>query len=176
MPVRRGKGVTLRPMRSRLVWYCVVLGLVVGCATGGPVETIAPPAGPPTVPPGTSGGPTGGDATPGATEELPIADPALDRTAELARTDLAARLRIEPSKIEIVRAERVTWPDGSLGCPTPGHVYPQGMVEGARLILGIAGPTRIFVYHAGADGMPFLCPSDEPDGGHDFVPPPGMDT
>jgi hypothetical protein len=33
---------------------------------------------------------------------------------------------------------------------------------------------RVYVYHAGADGEPFLCPSDEKDGGYEFLPPPGF--
>ena len=96
--------------------------------------------------------------------ELPIVEPAV--------TDLAGRLRVEPSEIEVVMAERVTWPDGSLGCPEPGMSYTQALVEGSKLILGHG--ERVYVYHAGADDQPFLCPSEDKDGGHDFVPPPGF--
>jgi len=103
-------------------------------------------------------------------------DDPLAQVAELARADLANRLQIDPAQIEIVVAEPVTWPDGSVGCPQPGQFYTQALVDGWRVILGIGGRTRIFAYHAGSDGQPFLCPSDEPDGGHDFVPPPGFDT
>jgi len=96
--------------------------------------------------------------------ELPIVEPAV--------TDLAGRLRVEPSEIEVVMAERVTWPDGSLGCPEPGISYTQALVEGSKVVLGHGG--RVYLYHAGTDDQPFLCPSEEKDGGHEFLPPPGL--
>ena len=74
--------------------------------------------------------------------------------------------------IEVLRAEEVTWPDGSLGCPQPGQSYPPAMVDGYRVILQHGG--RIYLYHAGGAGPIFLCPSGEKDGGHEFVPPPGF--
>jgi len=96
--------------------------------------------------------------------QLPIVAP--------ARVDLAERLGVEPEEIEVVTAERVTWPDGSLGCPEPGMSYTQALVEGSRVVLG--HDDRVYVYHAGNDDQPFLCPSEDKDGGHDFVPPPGF--
>ena len=96
--------------------------------------------------------------------QLPIVAP--------ARVDLAERLGVEPHEIEVVMAERVTWPDGSLGCPEPGVSYTQALVEGSKVVLGHA--ERVYLYHAGTDDQPFLCPSEEKDGGHDFVPPPGF--
>jgi hypothetical protein len=96
-------------------------------------------------------------------EELPIVAP--------ARVDLAERLGVDPEELEVVSAEEVTWPDGSLGCPEPGMSYTQALVDGSKVVLGYDG--RVYLYHAGADGPPFLCPSDDKDGGHEFVPPPG---
>jgi hypothetical protein len=97
-------------------------------------------------------------------EQLPIVAP--------ARVDLAERLGVAPEEIEVVTAERVTWPDGSLGCPEPGMSYTQAMVEGSKVVLG--HDDRVYVYHAGPDDQPFLCPSEDKDGGYDFVPPPGF--
>jgi hypothetical protein len=97
-------------------------------------------------------------------DELPIVEP--------ARTDLARRLGIDPDEIEVVRAEEITWPDGSMGCPEPGKSYTQALVEGSRVVL--VHDDRVYVYHAGGGSEPFLCPSGEKDGGHDFVPPPGF--
>jgi hypothetical protein len=34
----------------------------------------------------------------------------------------------------------------------------------------------VYVYHARDDDRPFLCPSEEKDGGHEMVPPPGYDS
>jgi hypothetical protein len=101
-----------------------------------------------------------------AGEQLPIVAPAID--------DLAGRLGISPDDIEVVSAEEVTWPDGSLGCPEPGVSYTQALVDGSRAVLRYED--RAFVYHAGPDDQPFLCASDEKDGGHEMVPPPGYNS
>ena len=98
---------------------------------------------------------------------------AISHMTAAAVADLAARLRANPSTIEVIRAEQVTWPDGSLGCPQPDMGYTQALVEGYRVILGHDG--RVFLYHAGSDARPFMCESDDADGGYDFVPPPGID-
>ena len=97
-------------------------------------------------------------------EQLPIVAP--------AQVDLADRLGVEPQEIEVVVAERVTWPDGSLGCPKPGMSYTQALVEGSRVVLG--HDERVYVYNAGTDDQPFLCPSEDKDGGYEFVPSPGF--
>lgn len=97
-------------------------------------------------------------------EPLPIVAP--------ARVDLARRLGVDPEEIEVVSSEEVTWPDASLGCPQPGMSYTQSLVEGSKVVLEHDG--RVYLYHAGDDDEPFLCPSDEKDGGREFVPPPGF--
>lgn len=102
----------------------------------------------------------------------PPGDP-LAGVVDDAVSDLAARLRVDRSDIEVLRFEEVTWPDGSLGCPQPGEFYTQALVDGYRVVLGV--DDRVYLYHAGSDGDPFLCPSDDTDGGHEFVPPPGFD-
>ncbi len=99
-------------------------------------------------------------------EQLPIVAP--------ARADLAQQLGVEPDELEVVSAEEVTWPDGSLGCPEPGMSYTQALVEGSKVVLG--HDDRVYVYHAGDDGQPFLCPSEDKDGGHEMVPPPGYNS
>ena len=89
-----------------------------------------------------------------------------------AREDLARRLRVDPEDLEVVSVEEVTWPDGSLGCPEPGMAYTEALVEGSKVVLGY--DERVYVYHAGDDDQPFLCPSDDKDGGYEFLPPPGL--
>ncbi|MGH8935529.1 MAG: hypothetical protein ACRDXD_04555 [Acidimicrobiia bacterium] len=103
-----------------------------------------------------------------------------------ARADLAARLGVEVESIEVSKAEEVVWRDGSIGCPEPGMVYTQALVEGLRLTLLHDGTT--YYYHQGDDQDPFLC--DEPDedsylskedvlnppkGDTEVIPPPGYD-
>ncbi len=110
--------------------------------------------------------------SPGASSPTP-ADDGLARAQKLAMADLATRLKVDVEQLEVVQAERVTWPDTSLGCPEEGQMYAQVLVEGYRVLLG--HDERLYAYHAGADGEPFLCPSGEENGGHDFVPPPGFE-
>ncbi|HEY5890652.1 MAG TPA: hypothetical protein VIW94_08125 [Acidimicrobiia bacterium] len=101
-------------------------------------------------------------------------DTASSAVVEKAILDLSARTKIAEDDITVVVAEAVTWPDGSLGCPQPGVFYTQALVDGSRVLLESGG--RLYAYHAGADGEPFLCESSASNGGYDWVPPPGFDT
>lgn len=107
------------------------------------------------------------------TTEGEVTPPTIDPT-EAAIADLAGRLTVSTDQITLVETRAVTWPDGALGCPEEGGVYTQATVEGTQIVLQV--DNRVFDYHAGDDGAPFLCPSDEKDGGYDFVPPPGFDN
>lgn len=89
---------------------------------------------------------------------------------EAAVADLAEHLRVSAESIEVLRVESVTWPDGSLGCPKPGVAYTQALVPGQRIVL--SHEDRVYLYHAADLQPPFLCASDDKDGGYDFVPPP----
>lgn len=80
------------------------------------------------------------------------------KTETEAIADLSSRLRVDSDAIEIVKSEFVTWPDGSLGCPEPGMFYTQALVGGWQVIL--QHEDRVYPYHAGSDGVPFLCESD----------------
>jgi hypothetical protein len=44
--------------------------------------------------------------------------------------DAATRSGVPRGQLEVKRAEAVTWPDGSLGCPEPGVLYTQALVDG----------------------------------------------
>jgi ABC-type glycerol-3-phosphate transport system substrate-binding protein len=92
---------------------------------------------------------------------------------EAARADLAQRNGVDLEAVSVVRARQVDWPDSALGCPEEGMAYTQAVVSGYQVILQVDG--RVFDYHAGSDGEVFLCPSEERDGGYEFVPPPGID-
>jgi hypothetical protein len=69
--------------------------------------------------------------------------------------DAAARSALEPEAFTVVRAESVTWNDGSLGCPRPGMMYTQGPVHGYWVVLQHGDQT--FDYRAGESGFFFLC-------------------
>ena len=90
--------------------------------------------------------------------DVPIPTP-LDASLQAMLTqvkdDLAKRLSIDPSKIELVEMSSVTWPDGSLGCPKPGMAYTQMLVDGMRIRLK-AG-SQVYEYHSGGSRPAFLC-------------------
>lgn len=57
-----------------------------------------------------------------------------------AGADLAARIGADAAAgAEVVVAESVTWPDGSLGCPVPGEMYVQVLTPGYRLVFEVDG-------------------------------------
>lgn len=74
---------------------------------------------------------------------------------EGAIADLAGRLGVAAESIAVEGLHAVVWSDGSIGCPQPGMLYTQALVEGALIVLG-AGGAR-YRYHS-AEGRPaFLC-------------------
>lgn len=121
-------------MRRRLVLLGAVAALAVAC---GAEDEAAPPV-VPTVSP-----------TP------------IEEHVEVARADLAAHLGVPVEAIEVAASVRVTWRDGSVGCPEPGRVYTQALVEGYRIELAVDGER--FHYHGRLGEPPFRC--DDPDQG-----------
>lgn len=75
-----------------------------------------------------------------------------------AIADLRERLNIDPSTIEVLQVEDVTWRDGSIGCPSPGMNYTQALVDGTRILLQVEFVT--YSYHSAESGEPFYCPAD----------------
>lgn len=65
---------------------------------------------------------------PQGTPVTPAEIPKTVRRAVVA--DAAKRFDVPESSVVLVRAEQVTWSDGSLGCPEPGMSYPQILVPG----------------------------------------------
>ena len=74
-----------------------------------PPRTIAPPTRiPDPLPPVTLAG-------------EPVATSAMPETVRRAVVeDAATRFKVSPNEVVLTRAEQVTWPDGSLGCPRAG--------------------------------------------------------
>jgi hypothetical protein len=119
--------------------------LLVACgndsgAEGQPMTSSTPSSGTP-----SSGTPSSGTPSPG-----PVGGP-----VEQAKADLANRLGVDPGQVTVVSFSEVTWSDGSLGCPEPGMVYTQALVDGSRIILEAGG--KQYHYHSGASRPPFLC-------------------
>lgn len=55
----------------------------------------------------------------------------------------------------VVSAEPMTWNDGSLGCPLPGQMYTQALVEGFQVVLEVDGEE--FDYRIGSGTDVRLC-------------------
>jgi hypothetical protein len=69
--------------------------------------------------------------------------------------DLVERIQADRKEIQVTRAEQVTWSDGSLGCPKPGELYTQNLVDGYRVILSVNG--NAYDYRASGRRYFFLC-------------------
>jgi hypothetical protein len=115
-----------------------------------PPSTTQPPT---TTPPSFSVQPSSPLSTsPRSTMPGTPVDPSLP-VVRAAVDDLAGRLGIESDAVTVVDARAVTWPDGSLGCPQPGMLYTQVLVDGMLVILEAGG--QRYEYHGG-DPL-FLC-------------------
>jgi hypothetical protein len=78
-----------------------------------------------------------------------ILDPILNEAAALAK--------VARERLVIVRAEPVVWNDGSLGCPEPGMMYTQALVNGYWVVIDAAGQT--YDFRVGPGGIFRLCPA-----------------
>lgn len=70
---------------------------------------------------------------------------------------------LDASSVTLVSVEEVTWNDGSLGCPEPGGVYTQALVDGLRVVVEHDGEE--YDYRIPNGGHPQLCESQLPRGG-----------
>jgi len=121
----------------------------------GPAPTLAPTPRPPDLP----------VATPPPVSAVPEAflDAILEEASSLSSVDF--------SQILVTRAEAVTWPDGSLGCPEPDMMYTQALVDGYWVVVQAGGEE--YDFRVGTTGDFRLCV--QPPGGPSStieVPPP----
>ena len=80
-----------------------------------------------------------------------ILDPILKEAAALAKLDR--------EQLVIVRAAPVIWNDGSLGCPEPGMMYTQALVNGYWVVIDAAG--QKYDFRVGSRGNFRLCPAGQ---------------
>lgn len=94
---------------------------------------------------------------PGDGREVPVpAEPAGD---DVGRAIAHVRLLVDDPRadVELVVAEEVTWRDGAIGCPEPGMVYTQALVDGSRVVVRHEGVD--YAYHRGGSRDLFWCPT-----------------
>ena len=97
-----------------------------------PIDTIAP----------TEGGQVQTGEVPSSILDVVLADASDRASAEVTSADVAL-------------AEFVIWSDGSLGCPEPGMVYTQALVEGYRVVIEKDG--TIIDYRLNSQGAFRVC-------------------
>ena len=88
----------------------------------------------------------------------PVDQGDLDRVLDAA----AAESGQDRATLVIVSAEAVTWNDGALGCPKPGVMYTQALVDGFRVV--VASGDRHLDYRMSQTGDPRLCEHPGPAG------------
>jgi len=108
--------------------------------------------------------PTQGDI-PQMPQNNPTPSSKLEKLAEMAKKDLTQRLSIPYTRIELIDAQEVIWPDSSLGCPRPGMFYAEVLTPGYMILLRANG--HDYEYHAGRSSDIFYCEKPTP-------PVPGM--
>lgn len=111
------------------VTVLAALIVVAACTSSDSAGGAGSPGGSPSSPDGSSTPVASGASLPAA-----IIDPIV--------ADAAARLAVDPSAVTIVSAEARTFADGSLGCPRPGEMYTQALVDGYQVIVEVDG-TRL---------------------------------
>jgi hypothetical protein len=90
------------------------------------------------------------------TQPVPtVSDPGLQGLIEKAKEDLAQRLSIPVTQINLVEATEVEWSDASLDCPQPGVDYIQVLTPGYRIALEAGG--QAYEYHSNRDAYIVYC-------------------
>jgi hypothetical protein len=148
-------------MKNILLLLTLFVLLLSSCAgSANPTLLPATPENPADIKPTYSGDPI---FTPSGEVIIPSTTPMPDVENDLvyqAKLDLSERLGISIEAIDLIRFEEVTWRNGSLGCPKPGMMYTQALVNGTLIVLRVQGTE--YEYHSGGLGNPFYCPDPEP--------------
>jgi hypothetical protein len=136
------------------ITFLVLLMLAVAC--GAPMQegdtTGTPPVGQ-DIPEPT---PTRNDLPEQVPEDLPpVTGEAPEDVLSPIIADVVERTGAEPAEIEVLRSQSITWNDGSLGCPKPGMVYTQALVDGYWVVLSYQG--QEFDYRVNEREAFFLC-------------------
>jgi hypothetical protein len=133
-----------------VVCAALTLSAILGLAACGAEPGEPGPTGAPIVTPPATPAPMLKGETPPVKGDVPqaILDPILNETAGLAK--------VRREQLVIVRAESVVWNDGSLGCPEPGMMYTQAVVNGYWVVIDAAG--QKYDFRVGSRGSFILCP------------------
>ena len=134
-------------MKSTLASVAALALLVSACS-----DSDGPAAGGPDIPDLRTG--IGG----GSVELTHTAD---DTPAELtgivdaAGDELAGRLDVARSSVDVAAVQEVVWADSSYGCPAPDVAYVPGGADGLRIVLVVDG--EFYEYRLAGDLVPDYC-------------------
>lgn len=111
-----------------LIGLTIVLAVLAACARPLAEEPTSVPEDAPSVTPRETVAEDGGELTGEIPEEL---------LGEVL-ADASERSGVTASDLEILTAEAANWSDGSLGCPEPGQIYTQALVDGYHVVVRAA--------------------------------------
>lgn len=97
----------------------------------------------------------------------PITGEAPAELLNAIKSDLSALTGVATDEILVIRDQATVWSDGSLGCPQPGILYTQALVNGYWVVLQVG--EEEYDYRAAESGYFFRCES----GGFSPISPPG---
>lgn len=140
---------------SKMRWTLIALGVLVAPLVAGGGEPRPAPRGiaPPTRIPDP--------APPASAAGEPVATATMPREVRRAVVaDAARRFKVAEAAVVLVQAEKLTWNDGSLGCPQPGQMYSQALVPGFRVLAKTSEGDLL--YHTDMRGQAVVC--DQPNG------------
>lgn len=152
--------------RTLVTLTCAALaGALAACGATPQAPAAQPPTAAPTAapapteaPPASVGADPAAAATAAAQAAAALGGSGLVVTQETLGAifaDLAGRVAAAPASFSVVTAEAVSWPDGSLGCPQPGMMYPQVITEGFRVVVEADGAE--YAYHGDDRGQFVYC-------------------
>ena len=82
-------------------------------------------------------------------------DTGLQNLIERIKEDLASRLALSETAIEVAEVMEVEWSDSSLDCPQPGMDYLQVITPGYRIVL--QANNQSYEYHTNRDAYFVYC-------------------
>jgi hypothetical protein len=123
--------------------------------------SAAPPA--PTSQPTTIPEPTAPATTPGQAAGAGQSVRPPDALVHAAQQRLARHLGVAADGLALQSANAREWPDGSLGCPAAGNVYPQVVTPGFLLVFSNPAQSRTYEVHtAQSEAQMVLCENGKP--------------
>lgn len=93
----------------------------------------------------------GGNLVPSADGGVELSD-----LVRVLRTDAGRTWHLPAAELDAT-AREVTWPDGALGCPQPGHSYTQSLIPGWHVV--VRSGDKHLVVHASRRGHWLMCPA-----------------